>query len=241
MNFKIEFVEADSETKWGGQLGSNVTKNFYGAAARLIYGETDMAIGSFFVLKHYLDYIEMSVPLDVACTSFLVPMPLARPRYLALILPFNYQLWILVTVICFFLAPLGFYLLTRAKFHRKEYVTFSGRLDVVFTSFRLMCQVALHIWPKYWPIRIFIAWHWLFTLLITLAYRGAMVSFLTIPLYEAPIDTLNELYASKLRIGGWGAELQRLFTQHQPDKEEGPIKKALSEKYEVWTGPNYIE
>ncbi|CAG7837720.1 unnamed protein product [Allacma fusca] len=234
MTFQIEFVDADAVTKWGGKyVDEDNATNFYGAVGRLIYGETDLAIGSFFILKHYLNFIDMSIPLDVACTSFLTPTPLARPRYLALILPFNYQLWILVFLICFIFAPLGLYGLTHLKYHIREYHVFSEKIQVVLTSFRIMSQVALHIWPKHWPVRMFIGWYWLFTLLITLAYRGAMVSFLTIPLFEKPIDNINELYASGLRLGGWGSELHKLFTHHQAGSKESEIKALLSNKYEI--------
>ena len=235
MNFAYEFLDADSVTKWGGQIVENSTvKGYYGAVARLIYGETDMAIGSFFILKHYLTQLDMSIPLEVVCTSFLTPNPLARPRYLALILPFRYELWLLVLSICFILGPLGLYALTHLRQHRTEYAVFSKKLHVVLTSFRIMTQVALHLWPKFWSIRLYVGWYWLFWLCITLAYRAAMVAFLTIPLFENPIDNLQDLAESKLRLGGWGTELYRLFTQHQETNSDSSVRRILNRKYEVY-------
>jgi len=233
-------IDANPVTKWGGQIiDENSTRHFYGAVAKLIYGEVDMAIGSFLILKHYLDYLDMSIPLDVACTSFLTPNPLPRPRYLALILPFRYQLWILVLSICFIFAPVGLYSLTKLALHATEYKIFSQWDSTIFTSFSIMTQVALHLWPKFWPVRMLIGWYWLFCLLITLAYRGAMVSFLTIPLFEQPIDNLDGLAASGLRIGGWGMELRNLFVQKGTVNEQG-AKAFLSHRYEVSSGNLYI-
>jgi len=34
MNFDYEFLEVESETKWGGQYSTNNTPQFYGAVAR---------------------------------------------------------------------------------------------------------------------------------------------------------------------------------------------------------------
>ncbi len=34
MNFDYEFLEVESETKWGGQVSTNDTPQFYGAVAR---------------------------------------------------------------------------------------------------------------------------------------------------------------------------------------------------------------
>jgi hypothetical protein len=191
-----------------------------------------MAIGSFFILKHYLDFLDMSIPLDVACTSFLTPNPLPRPRYLALILPFHYQLWLLVLSICLIFAPVGLHFLTKMAVHATEYRIFSGWSSILCTSVSIMSQVALHLWPRFWPVRMFIGWYWLFCLLVSLAYRGAMVSFLSIPLFEDPIDNLHGLDASKLRIGGWGTELRNLFVQKGAVNEHG-VKALLSQKYEV--------
>jgi hypothetical protein len=236
MNFAYELHDADSVTKWGGQIWENASvKGYYGAVARLIYGETDMAIGSFFILKHYLSQLDMSIPLEVVCTSFLIPNPLPRPRYLALILPFRLDLWLLVLAICFLLGPLGLYGLGRVEREREtaEHAVFRQGPHAVLTSFRLMTQVALHLWPKFWSTRLYVGWYWLFWLCITLAYRAAMVSFLTIPLFENPIDSLAELAESKLRVGGWGTELHRLFTQHQPDNTESSMRGILNSRYEV--------
>lgn len=233
MHFQYEFLEVESETKWGGQVTANLTPHFYGAVARLIFGEADLAIGSFFVLKHYLDFLDMSIPLDVACTSFLTPNPSTRPRYLALILPFNYKLWALVLCICFAFAPLCLYALSKLPIHNTEYHAFTGRSQVVFTCFSIMSQVALHIWPRFWAVRMFIGWFWMFCLLITLAYKGAMVSFLTIPLFENPIDNIDDLVASGLKIGGWGTELHRLFTQYTTTNGHIGSKAVLRDRYEV--------
>lgn len=175
----------------------------------------------------------MSIPLDVACTSFLTPNPLTRPRYLALILPFNNKLWALVLSICFIFAPFGLYVLSKLPVHATEYHIFASRSQVVFTCFSIMSQVALHLWPKFWAVRMFIGWFWMFCLLITLAYRGAMVSFLTIPLFENPIDNINDLASSGLGIGGWGTELHRLFKQYASTNGESDKKMLLKDRYEV--------
>lgn len=100
-----------------------------------------------------------------------------------------------------------------------------------------MSQVALHVWPKFWPIRLLIGWYWIFCLLITLAYRCAMVSFLTIPLFEPTIDNLKDLANSKFRVGGWGPGLKNLFTQEikSDDANDDKARQYLSGIYEVHT------
>jgi len=238
MKFSYEFQDADPETKWGGQVTPGNTsgpgrRDFYGAVSRLIYGEADIGIGSFFILKHYLNHIDMSIPFEVACTSLLTPNPVPRPRYLALVLPFRGQLWLLVMAISGGVGPLILYFFASRRLHHAEHAVFRSKQHVFLTSFRIMSQVALHLWPKFWPIRLFIGWYWLFWFCVTSGYRAAMVSFLTIPLYEQPIDNTRDLVEANLQIGGWGTELQRIFLQHlqvNPDKE---IQSILSTRYEV--------
>lgn len=114
-------------TKWGGVSIENGSEFLYGAVARLANDEVDMALGSFIVLTKNLEYLDMSIPLDVACTSFLVANPLPRPRFLALILPFQLSLWILVVTICLIFAPLAFYLLAKLPLHAMEYRMFATK------------------------------------------------------------------------------------------------------------------
>jgi len=231
MNFHLHVTEVKSSPKWVGLDLTNETTD--SIASRLINGQVDMAIGSFFIMKEYLEYVDMSVPIDVACTSFLTPNPLRRPRFLALILPFQYQLWIMVLFICFVFAPLGFHFLAKLKPSEEEYRIFTAPTNVILTSFSIMSQVSLYVWPRQWPFRIIIGLYWIFCLLITLAYRGAMVSFLTIPLFQPPINNLRDLARSDLRIGGWGPELQKLFVQLNTDVGDEKARVDLINRYEV--------
>lgn len=237
MKFSYEFYDADPKEKWGGQISGNDTskngREFYGAVARLIYGESDLGIGSFFILKHYLNYIDMSIPIEVACTSFLIPNPLPRPRYLALILPFTTELWILVVVTSFIIGPLILYAFSSHPYYQKEHVVFRTKSNAILTSFRITLQVALHVWPKFWPIRLYFGWYWIFWFCITSGYRAAMVSFLTIPLYERPIDSIEDLAESTLGIGGWGTELQQIFLKHLEVNVDGSTEEILRSRYEV--------
>ena len=237
MKFSYEFYDADPETKWGGMITGNTScedgREFYGAVARLIYGEADLGIGSFFILKHYLTHVDMSIPIEVACTSFLTPNPLPRPRYLALIFPFSNQLWLLVVVTSFVIGPLFLYFFASHHFHRREHAVFRTGAHAFLTSFRIMSQVALHLWPKFWPIRMYIGWYWLFWFCVTSGYRAAMVAFLTIPLYDKPIDSIPDLAESNLGVGGWGTELERIFQQHLQVNPDVDLRRTLSARYEV--------
>lgn len=69
-----------------------------------------------------------------------------------------------------------------------------------------------------------------------------MVSFLTIPLFEEPIDNLKQLAASGFRVGGWGPELKYLFTQQiqSDDLETDRARDQLSKIYEVFTTKNRV-
>lgn len=115
----------------------------YGGVSRLIKGEVDMALGSFIVLKRNLELIDMSIPLDVACTSFLIANPLPRPRYLALILPFQYTLWALVSLVCLIFAPMSIFLLAELSISRgaKEYKIFTTKLVGLNICIVMFCNL----------------------------------------------------------------------------------------------------
>ena len=117
--------------------------------------------------------------------------------------------------------------------YKDEFGVFRRPVQTIFTSFSIMSQVAIYVWPKYWPIRWFIGWYWLFWVFVTLAYRASMVAFLTIPLSENPIENLHDLRESELNIGGWGIELYQLFTKTYSENETNVDRRALANKYEV--------
>lgn len=47
MNFDYEFLEVESETKWGGQVSTNYTPQFYGAVARFAERKRSIMCQSF--------------------------------------------------------------------------------------------------------------------------------------------------------------------------------------------------
>jgi len=60
-----------------------------------------------------------------------------------------------------------------------------------------------------------------------------MVAFLTIPLYDKPIDSIPDLAESNLGVGGWGTELERIFQQHLQVNPDVDLRRTLSARYEV--------
>lgn len=53
--------------------------------------------------------------------------------------------------------------------------------------------------------RLLIGFYWLFTIIITACYTGSIIAFVTLPVYPATIDTIDQLLRGRYQIGmlGW--------------------------------------
>lgn len=48
-------------------------------------------------------------------------------------------------------------------------------------TYSMLLQVSLPRLPKAWALRVFIGWWWLYTILVTVAYRASMTAVLANP------------------------------------------------------------
>ncbi|KAK0079871.1 hypothetical protein PV325_000717 [Microctonus aethiopoides] len=96
-------------------------------------------------------------------------------------------------------------------------------------TYGMLLQVSLPRLPKAWALRLFIGWWWLYSILITVAYRASMTASLANPVARITIDTLAELATSTITVGGWGEEKHELFISSS-DKN----LRKIGEKFEQY-------
>ncbi|CAH0554746.1 unnamed protein product [Brassicogethes aeneus] len=114
MNFQPKLYEppnADLEL-WGKK---QVGGKFTGIIGEMIDSFADIALGDLYYTPYLLDMMDLSVPYNTECLTFLTPEALNDNSWKTLILPFKSTMWACV-IVCLILCGVVFHFL--ARFHQ---------------------------------------------------------------------------------------------------------------------------
>lgn len=115
MNFKCEIYEpynADVEL-WGRKLPSGL---YTGIISEMVTNKADVALGDLYYTPYLLDLMDLSIPYNTECLTFLTPESLTDNSWKTLILPFSGIMWASV-IICLVICCIVFH--TLARFHEQ--------------------------------------------------------------------------------------------------------------------------
>ncbi|KAK6637957.1 hypothetical protein RUM44_008380 [Polyplax serrata] len=113
MNFEAEVYDVPLNEKWGSQ---QVNGSFSGLLGEIVSGRADIALGNLYYTPYHLDLMDLTIPYNTQCLTFLTPEALTDNSWKTLLLPFRGYLWLGV-----FLSLLSgaFVFIALAKFHRR--------------------------------------------------------------------------------------------------------------------------
>jgi hypothetical protein len=92
MNFTINFYEspdADME-RWGRKFGDG---NFSGLLGEMDNARADIALGDLHYTMFHLDVMDLSIPYNSECLTFITPEVLSDNSWKTLLLPFSLGMW----------------------------------------------------------------------------------------------------------------------------------------------------
>lgn len=176
------------------------------------------------VTYHYLDLSKPTVRTGVTC---LVPAPKLTARWLTPLYSYSPKLWICLTL--FILIEIITLIIILSCSQQKSYSqsTLGSALEIVLkpivlqplTDSKMPVQVAsiIMIWLAH-----------MLSLVITSTYSSGLASVMTLPRFENPIDTLQNLVNSNLE---WGATHDVWITSIEQAKD--PINVHLVKKFQA--------
>ncbi|ROT69878.1 hypothetical protein C7M84_011894 [Penaeus vannamei] len=229
LNFDLQIVNPSDGDKWGSPLENG---SWTGLTGDLTQRRAHMGVANLFIHIHYLEVVDMTVPYDMEFGCFITPLPEKLPQWVALVYPFSMEVWIL-GLVCLLVGTPLLYATSRLALHLLQdesawATTFS---HVVFYGTGIFFGVGMPQEPRSDVTRsYFIMWVWT-GLLITVVYRSSLTAFLTIPLSQAPIDTLEQLVGSSLP--GWG-NTGLTFKKMLEDNPD-PMVQQLALRYKAVT------
>lgn len=89
MNFQCEIYEplnADTAL-WGGKQSGKYT----GLIGEMVSTNADLCLGDLYYTPYFLDIMDLSIPYNTECLTFLTPEALTDNSWKTLILPFKYK------------------------------------------------------------------------------------------------------------------------------------------------------
>ncbi|KAF7272015.1 hypothetical protein GWI33_015156 [Rhynchophorus ferrugineus] len=113
MNFHCNVYEAENADieLWGNQMFDN---NYTGLLGEMLNRKADIALGDLYYVPFVLYIMDLTIPYNTECLTFLTPESLTDISWKTLILPFSPLMWALV-VLCLLISSSIFHYL--AKFH----------------------------------------------------------------------------------------------------------------------------
>uniref|UniRef100_A0A3F2ZDA7 Ionotropic glutamate receptor L-glutamate and glycine-binding domain-containing protein n=1 Tax=Lutzomyia longipalpis TaxID=7200 RepID=A0A3F2ZDA7_LUTLO len=125
LNFRIEFYESPQPEieKWGRYQYNG---SFSGLLGEIVSSRTDFALGDFHYTRYHLVLMDLSIPYDTECLTFLTPEILADNSWKTLILPFSSEMWIGVCISLLLVGSIFFILSTSYIYIHDKLITKSS-------------------------------------------------------------------------------------------------------------------
>lgn len=210
LNISIEFLKSNY-TSWGGKLNDGTYTLMYGLLAKR---EADMMIG----MTHGNSTVDDSFASTMCYTqdhaNFFVPAAVLIDAWRVFALAFDKDVWILL-FLSFVVMTLMCWLVADA---RRGY----GYNQLDYCILKVLCTwFSTHShFPRTSSLRFLLTLWCCASLLVNSSYQGKLMSFLTKPVYEKQISTMQELAESHLLIGGFPT-----LKSHLVDKENEALAK----------------
>ncbi|XP_053677578.1 uncharacterized protein LOC128727667 [Anopheles nili] len=250
MHFQMnlyETADADNE-RWGTVQGN---ETLTGILKEMHEGLADFALADLHHTEYHLRFMDLSIPYNTECLTFLTPEALSDNSWKTLILPFNGEMWAGV-LISLFLVGFIFYGFSNTltawydadkKLQNLRMIPFKRKPEpwhdtlpksdifdhisgCIIYTFSMLLLVSLPRLPNGWTLRVLIGWYWVYCVLVVVAYRASFTAILANPIPRLTIDTLQDLADSSIRCGAWG-EQNRLFFERAQDPHSQTIGAKL--------------
>ncbi|KAK4303904.1 hypothetical protein Pmani_024111 [Petrolisthes manimaculis] len=197
MNFTYTLTPGAPDLKWG-ELDDNGT--WVGLLGEVYRGNKDLAINYFTITHERAQYFDYSVSYLNEGFGFALPVPPELPRWRNLVYPFTWAVWAGVGGMLG-LTCCSYYVIFSLQAHPPP-PPISIRLNHSLLGIvqGIMNQPQTGAPPASWSLRVFLALWWLTAYILCISYTSNLIAVLTIPIFPARIDTLEQLARSPFRL-----------------------------------------
>ncbi|XP_046987152.1 ionotropic receptor 21a [Schistocerca americana] len=175
-------------------------------------GEAHVGAAGVYQTPERLRAAAFTTPHSVDCAVFLSLATAALPRYRAILGPFDWSVWLALTVV-YLLAifPLAFSNTHSLRHLLEDPWELENMFWYVFGTFtNAFTFTGRRCWSNSTKnaTRMLIGWYWVFSIIITACYTGSIIAFVTLPVYPSLLNTCQQaadwgFTVGTLAEGGW--------------------------------------
>lgn len=207
-------LEVHVEHEGFGAIYSNGTAT--GLRGKVLYGNVDIGVTGFYVNKVNYEYFTITTSYFQSGITFLMQKPKMLSFLWHVYLPLNKIVWGGVVTFSLFGA------LCLHSFACVEHNLFPHKTKSVYYDFtyawinvvRFLVRMGTKR-PFHASVHHIVIWILITSMLIGTVYDSNLVSFLTVPFYSTPIDTLEQFEKSGLKWGAKDAGWVQFFQQSE--------------------------
>lgn len=199
----LNFTRDYHEAKEAGVLGPG------DAVVRMLTdGRANLGASGLYVTSERAALLDMSHGHSQDCAAFVSLTSTALPRYRAILGPFQWTVWLALTLVYLFAIfpiTLSDKLTLRHLIRRPQEM--ENMFWYVFGTFTNAFTFAgRDSWTgsERMSTRLFVGWYWVFTIIISACYTGSVIAFVTLPVYPSTVDTVQQLISGRFQVGTLG-------------------------------------
>ncbi|XP_068216666.1 ionotropic receptor 21a-like [Palaemon carinicauda] len=196
-NFTVEFIEVSYEEKWG----TKYPNGSWDGLMREVYDEiSDIGVCNVFIDDVRWTETDYSYPYNFMPGCFVTPTPKPLSNWQSPTLPFAWSTWVSIGISLLVGGPLLFFLSVLSMVpgpNEFRSISYNYLYFVASLTTRTLNTV-----PSSMPARIYVGFVWIYCLILATGYSANLIAFLSVTQKAPPIDTLDQLIKSGLRLGG---------------------------------------
>lgn len=221
-NFTVEFHEVSHDELWGYELANGT---WVGLVGQVHHEMVDLGTCNLFLETHRAKLVDYSTPYNFERGCFVTPSPMPLNNWRSPMLPFTWSTWVAIGAsLVLGGALLRLVVAFSSSSEPHEFTSFSFAYLYVLGS---LASRTLHLTPHGPPLRAYVGVVWLAALILATAYSANLVAFLSVTQMSAPINTLQQLAESGLRLGG------HAFWKTQFGASIDPIVRSFVDRLEA--------
>lgn len=196
-NFTLEFSEVSHEELWGYELPNGT---WLGLVGQVHYERVDLGTCNLFLETHRAKLVDYSSPYNFERGCFVTPSPTPLTSWRSPTLPFTWSTWVATGVLVILGgALLRLIVAISSGIEAHDFKSLSYAYLYMLGS---LSSRTLSLTPQGPSLQVYVGVVWLATLILSTGYSANLVAFLSVTELSEPIDTLQQLSRSGLRLGG---------------------------------------
>ncbi|XP_068202884.1 ionotropic receptor 21a-like [Palaemon carinicauda] len=226
MNFSIIFMEPPKGERWGECTPNGSLTGMLGMVHR---GEADMGATNLFMSITRVRHVDYTKPYDSELSCVLIQNEQPLPSWQGLAFPYQPWMWFSILVTLLVIGPVMYYLARASAKLGNEIKKFDSLSYCCYYVFGMHLNEPQDKIPRRIHTQVFIAFLWLYTMLITISYSTNLTAFLTVKKSPSGIETIAELPLSGMHVVGVDSYYQ-IMLESSPD----PNLQAMANTYQIY-------